>query len=84
MTRQHGALEITLGEALPRWTAVAADPTCLPAHAAALHDLAARLVTQWEEHLGLEEATIFPAIRALLPAEERALIQAEMRARRAK
>jgi hemerythrin-like domain-containing protein len=84
MTRQHGEIDRTLAEALPRWTEVAADPTCLPAHAALLRDLAARLVTQWDEHLGLEEATIFPAIRAHLPEEERAQIQAEMRARRAK
>lgn len=82
MTAQHGGLELTLGSALPRWAAVAADPGCLATHAAPLRGLATRLVTQWNEHLGLEEETIFPAIRALLPASEQEAIRREMRARR--
>lgn len=82
MTRQHGEIELTLGSALPRWSAVAADPACLSTHAAALRGLAARLSSQWDEHLGLEEATIFPAIRALLPPDEQEVIRREMRARR--
>ncbi|MFT3764117.1 MAG: hemerythrin domain-containing protein [Minicystis sp.] len=83
MERQHDAIDATLASALPRWRAVADDPACLPAHAAALRGLAARLAAQWEEHLALEEATIFPAMRALLPSSEMNVIQVEMRARRA-
>jgi len=83
MTVQHGGLELTLASALPRWQAVAADPACLPAHAAALRGLAARLSAQWDEHLGLEETTIFPALRELISPSEQDTIRREMRARRA-
>jgi hypothetical protein len=82
MTQQHGEIDRTLGSALPCLSAVAADPASLSAHAAALRGLAARLSAQWDEHLGLEEATIFPAVRALLPASEHDAIRREMRARR--
>jgi hypothetical protein len=83
MTQQHGPLEEVLAAALPRWRAVAADPACLPAHAAPLRDLTARVSALWDEHLQLEESTVFPAIRALLGPAEQAAVRTEMEARRA-
>lgn len=45
---------------------------------------ASRLSVEFEEHLALEERVIFPAIRALLSAEQQAEVRQELRARRSK
>jgi hypothetical protein len=82
MSAEHVEIEATLGEALPLWRAVAAEPAALAGHAGRLAELAARLAAHFEAHLGPEEAVIFPALDALLDPEGRAAIHAEMRARR--
>lgn len=82
MMEQHAGLERTLAKALPRWHDIASDPTRLDEHADALRGLAAQLSAQWDEHLGLEEGTIFPAARALLPPIELDVIAQEIRMRR--
>jgi iron-sulfur cluster repair protein YtfE (RIC family) len=52
--------------------------------AEALARAAERLHALFLQHLAPEEAIVFPAIRRLLPEEERAAILAEIRARRAR
>ena len=82
MEEQHEALHRTLDRACDLWAAVAEDPTKLAALAPDLARVAADLAAQWDVHLALEEATIFPAARALLTRDEEAEIQGEMIARR--
>ncbi len=41
-----------------------------------------QLPTEFVDHLNLEETTIFPAIRELLPSDTQALIIDELRQRR--
>jgi iron-sulfur cluster repair protein YtfE (RIC family) len=48
-----------------------------------LRAIASQVVSDFEEHLGLEETIIFPAIAAELSVEARADIMKELRARRA-
>jgi hypothetical protein len=83
MSAQHVSSDATLVEALPLWRRVAADPAALAAQAARLGELARALAAHWEDHLGMEETIIFPAITARLDDAERAAMLAEMRARRA-
>jgi iron-sulfur cluster repair protein YtfE (RIC family) len=62
--------------------ALVADPSRRVELGPALGELADTLATHFVDHLGREEAVIFPAL-ARLPAEERAQMVAELRARRA-
>lgn len=82
MSAQHVSIDATLAEAIPLWRAVAVDPGALAAHAPRLAALARALAAHWDDHLGMEEAIIFPALAAQLDDAERAAIHAEMRARR--
>ncbi|HEY3357923.1 MAG TPA: hemerythrin domain-containing protein [Polyangia bacterium] len=82
MSAQHEAIHARLAMLAPAWREVAADPARLAEHAATLTAGAGALADLFGPHLALEEATIFPAIRAVLdPAAQRAVL-AEMRARR--
>ena len=83
MTEQHTTIEELLAEALLHWAALAEDATGARADAAreALDDLGHQLARLFHLHLGLEEEVIFPTLRRL-PADDKAAITAEMRARR--
>lgn len=82
MTRQHGTLEETLTLLIPMWRALAADPSSISKHTAAMEPLVDRLRGLWDVHLHLEEAIVFPAIRANLTPNAMNEVLAEMRARR--
>ncbi len=82
MTRQHATLEETIGGLIPRWRAVAEDPSALPAHALEMARLVEQLRALWDVHLHLEETIVFPAARARLSAAAQRDVLREMRARR--
>jgi len=82
MTAQHVTIDELLARALPLWAALAGTDEAQAEKArAALEELAPRLAVLFDLHLVHEEDTLFPAIGAL-PAEDRAAIVREMRARR--
>lgn len=60
-----------------------AAPDSFPARRARLAAAARDLLDAWSEHLAIEEAEVFPAVRTALPPAERAAIEEEMRLRRA-
>jgi hypothetical protein len=80
--RQHREIDALLAELLPRFQALTADPTTLsrlfPAGAGDVDGFAALI----EEHLGIEETTVFPAARGLLDAAALDGLAKEIRARR--
>lgn len=83
MRREHAEH----GEVLGRVVALCAELEAEPARHAERTDELARaaeaLRLHFDRHLAPEEATIFPAIRRLVPEEERRRILEELRARRA-
>lgn len=85
MIGQHAAIDRLLEELLPSWRAIEAAPDASAALDAAREGLAARtppLATFLSAHLALEEAAIFPWLRAALGAEGLAALAEEMRLRR--
>ncbi|MBI3072927.1 MAG: hemerythrin domain-containing protein [Deltaproteobacteria bacterium] len=82
MTGQHDTLHETIRQLSVGWAEVAHDAAALPGLASTLSPLSATLDTLFGVHLAMEENTVFPAIRALLPAAERDAILVEIRARR--
>lgn len=80
--REHHKLDEVLARLLPAWKAIADDPRRLPAMAGALALDTLRFDQLWKHHLQLEEETVFPAARALLPKNELAALLAEVRGRR--
>ena len=78
MRAQHVGLDRAMEPLLVQWERVMRDP----GRRSELSLEGARgLDALWVEHLALEEAQIFPALRAL-PKDVRAAITQEMRARR--
>jgi hemerythrin-like domain-containing protein len=80
--REHRKLDEVLARLLPAWQAIADDPQRLPAMAGALALDTLRFEQLWKHHLQLEEETIFPAARAVLPPDEMAKLLEEVRGRR--
>ena len=78
MSRQHREHDRLLEKLLRHWQALASDPR---RERAALRDELTALAADFEEHLRLEERTVFPAI-ARLPPDAQAEIIREMEARR--
>ena len=83
MSRQHADIEALLAALLPVWSELAAAPERHPALAPELAGDSERLAARLEAHLYLEEQSLFPEARKLLPPEEARAVLAEMRARRA-
>lgn len=82
MVAQHRTLNALVDALLPRWQALAQNPADAPATAPATAADAARLLAAWQDHLGLEERVIFPALRRWLTPGDRAAVRAEMVERR--
>lgn len=79
MKRQHVVLDEVLAGLLPRWERLAAEPGLRGELSPAMGRDVARMQVLWAEHLGPEEAVIFPALRSLPDLAE---IGREMRGRR--
>ncbi len=79
MSRQHVDIENLLATLLPLWSALAATP----GQSAELTRDSERLASLLESHLSMEEQSLFPEARTLLPPEDTGAVLAEMRARRA-
>jgi hemerythrin-like domain-containing protein len=80
--REHRKLEEVLARLLPAWQAIADDPQRLPAMAGALALDTLRFEQLWKHHLQLEEETIFPAARAMLPPDDMKALLREVHGRR--
>lgn len=78
---QHVEIHAALDRMVPLWQQVADEPARRDALREALRAGVERLQALFDEHLGLEEARLFPAIERL-PAETQEQIIAEMIARR--
>ena len=82
MTRQHADIEALIGTLLPIWNALATAPERHPPLEPELTQNSERLAAYLESHLFLEEQSLFPEARTLLPPEQARELLAEMRARR--
>ena len=82
MSEQHVRFERELEDVLPLWEALARDGSRLAAMPSWFGAVATRLREELEEHLALEEETIYPAVRHYLSADSEAVILREMRGRR--
>lgn len=82
VARQHPDIDRVIGRMMPLWEAIEADGAKLPALAEQLSKATERLSMIWTPHLSLEEAEVFPAIRALLTPEALEAVRAEMAERR--
>lgn len=82
MVEQHGPIDELVAELVPLWERLKLAPGELPSVAAEMTAKCARLRRLWNEHLGLEEETVFPAIRRYLDAAALGEMREEMRARR--
>ena len=80
--REHHKLDAVLERLLPAWKSIADDPERLKSIAGALALDTLRFEQLWKHHLQLEEETIFPAVRALLPKAEQEALLGEVRGRR--
>lgn len=78
MVQQHRVLNRLIAQLLPQWL----EAQVHPESAAASAPMAAALQRAWDEHLGLEESVIFPALDRFLGPEDRASIRLEMVERR--
>ena len=83
MSRQHVDIENLLTTLLPLWSTLAAAPGQPAVLAAELTRDSERLASLLESHLSMEEQSLFPEARTLLPPEDTGAVLAEMRARRA-
>lgn len=81
MREQHAEHHEPVARLVELADELAAHPERLPALALELSDVARPLVRAFEEHLGLEERWVFPAL-ASLSEETRASVLGEMDARR--
>ncbi len=81
MTAEHRAIESLLADLAGHWSEVAAAPARAAALARPLADGASALARHFDAHLPPEESAIFPAVRRLPPAAQRAIVD-EMLARR--
>jgi iron-sulfur cluster repair protein YtfE (RIC family) len=81
MAAEHREHEPSLARLLELCATVERDPD--PAHLADLAAVATDLATRFDAHLALEEAVIFPALRAL-PAADLEAIRLALHARRAR
>jgi iron-sulfur cluster repair protein YtfE (RIC family) len=82
MQEEHLAHEANVQVLVETCSALKASPAMLgDLHDTLLH-AASTLEIEFTTHLKQEEETIFPAIRSLLTAEERAMMLAELRERR--
>jgi hemerythrin-like domain-containing protein len=83
MRREHAEHGEVLSRVVALCAELEAEPGRLAERAGDLARAAAALREHFDRHLAPEEATIFPAIRRLVPEEERRRILEELRARRA-
>ncbi len=81
MTAQHVAIHAVLDQLIPLWKRVETEPAALAELQPALAPLTRDLAAKFDEHLALEEQTIFPVIAAL-PDDLQTAIVDEMIARR--
>jgi iron-sulfur cluster repair protein YtfE (RIC family) len=82
MHRQHDSHGPILERVVRLCATLAATPTRHGELAAELAEAARELRAHFDGHLAPEEETIFPAIRRLLPEDERGAMLRELRARR--
>lgn len=82
MHRQHAEHRDVLERVVSLCSELEARPERHAEHARDLARAAEELREHFDRHLGPEEATIFPAIRRLVPEEERRKMESELRARR--
>lgn len=82
MVEQHGPIDDLIAQLVPLWQRLQSAPEQLPAVAADMTAQCARLRQLWDQHLALEEETVFPAIRRYLDAAALNEMREEMRARR--
>lgn len=82
MVRQHSEIDATLASLIGHWSELEERPGLLPQIAAELAQLTSKLQAQWDEHLGLEERLVFPAMARELSEAELAQVLSEMRRRR--
>lgn len=83
MVRQHLGIDVLVDELLPLWDNLQREPQNLPVLAPALRDKTTWLLQLWDEHLALEEQTVFPAMQQFLSPQELEAIRQEMHRRRA-
>lgn len=81
MCDEHDRHTAPLRRLLALCTALQVEPGDLAARAA-LADVAGELATEFGPHLKAEETIVFPAIAALLSADEQRAVVRELRARR--
>jgi hypothetical protein len=82
MAGDHRAIDETVSILDALWVRIAARPTDLTELGEELHTRALTLSSLFEGHLQLEEETIFPAIRELIPEATRKVMLREIRERR--
>jgi iron-sulfur cluster repair protein YtfE (RIC family) len=82
MSEQHAEIEQMLAALVPMWGSLSRRPARLAFVAASLRERTAALGAALEEHLRVEEETVFPAMRRYLSNESEEVIFREMRARR--
>jgi iron-sulfur cluster repair protein YtfE (RIC family) len=83
MRREHREHEAPLGRLIGLCARIAADPAVLGEVREELAGLSADLERAFLDHVGVEEAVVFPALRTMCTAAERDAILAELRDRRA-
>lgn len=82
MTAQHLSIDRHLDALVPAWTRIAQDASALQAVRSVLESKMPKLAQLMPGHLAIEEATIFPWMRASLSHDDLGAIHAEMRGRR--
>jgi iron-sulfur cluster repair protein YtfE (RIC family) len=83
MQREHAEHGAVLGRVVAVCAELEARPERHRERAGELREATRALRAYFERHLAPEEATIFPAIRRVVPEEERRRMVEELRARRA-
>ncbi len=83
MVRQHAGIDALVAELVPIWDSLRQTPERLSEMAEGLRERSRRLQQLWEEHLSLEEQTVFPAMERCLSPAELDAIRNEMKLRRA-
>ena len=84
MHAEHAEIHSLIGELLPSWKKLIANPASLPELREPLAGPTQRLSDVFDKHLAYEEAELFPHVRDALEEPLRRKIFAEMRARRAR
>ena len=83
MARQHREIDALLEDLLRYWAELAEVPGRRSSMQEVLVEGSALLVALFDEHLRIEEETIFPAVRQLVPVEARRAMAEQARQRRA-